>query len=38
METASFKVVETEIARDLTKIVENEIFPKLSLISAVGGQ
>ena len=34
-ETAIFKVVETEIAWDLTKIVENEIFARLLLNSAL---
>ena len=35
VETTIFKVVETEICRDWPKIVEIEIFPRLSLISGV---
>ena len=34
VETTIFRVVETEICRDWPKIVEIEIFPRLSLISA----
>ena len=33
VETTIFRVVETEICRDWPKIVEIEIFPRLSLIS-----
>ena len=35
VETTIFRVVETEICRDWPKIVEIEIFPRLSLISGV---
>ena len=35
VETTIFRVVETEICRDWPKIVEIEIFPRLSLISVI---